>query len=221
MIRRNREINIFNLSMLDVICCALGAMVILFIVTSKRKDEEAARAQAAEQQNQQLTDKARAVEERAKRLAEDLDDALKRAKEAAESLQQGQLQAEALAKALKDAQEKAKALGQGQVIGMCETTAARVEVQLWDHGGEDGDLVQITVNSRDVAQRLELRNAPQSFQLELEPGGNYITALALNEGARSPNTASVVINPCHGDQPDTFEWNMLTGQKRTVSVVRQ
>ena len=221
MIRRNREINIFNLSMLDVICCALGAMVILFIVTSKRKDEEAARAQAAEQQSQQLTDKARAAEEKAKRLADDLDEALKRAQEAAEALQRGQQQSDALAKALKDAQEKAKALGQGQVIGMCETSAAQVTVRLWDHGGEDGDLVQLTFNNRDVATRLELRNAPKSFTLALEPGGNYITALALNQGTTGPNTASIEIAPCHGDQPDTFEWNMLTGQKRTVSVVRQ
>lgn len=34
MARRNREINIFNLSMLDVICGALGAFLILFLIAA-------------------------------------------------------------------------------------------------------------------------------------------------------------------------------------------
>ena len=39
MRRQNREINIFNMSMLDVICSALGAILILFIVTLQAQNK--------------------------------------------------------------------------------------------------------------------------------------------------------------------------------------
>ena len=37
---RNREINIFNLSMLDVICGALGAFLILFLIAAPYYDKK-------------------------------------------------------------------------------------------------------------------------------------------------------------------------------------
>jgi hypothetical protein len=70
---RNREVNIFNLSMLDVISGALGALIIIMVVLfpfygKERTEDEFQRlrnrVQELEDENQRLEERLRAVEKR-------------------------------------------------------------------------------------------------------------------------------------------------------------
>lgn len=80
--RPNREITVFNLSMLDVIFCALGMMIILFIVVvqttaavEQERDSAMSTVQTLEDSLAEASRKAREAQSEADRLSESLAEA--------------------------------------------------------------------------------------------------------------------------------------------------
>jgi hypothetical protein len=68
-----------------------------------------------------------------------------------------------------------------------------ITLKVWDSSIEDGDVVSIYVNGKKKFANIELKNKPQEFILDLEPGENYITAHAENFGRKEPNTAALSV----------------------------
>lgn len=169
--------------MLDVICSALGAVLILFILSQQA--EQSAQAELA-RKDEQIERMQRELMEAQKKLREQRNPG-------------------------------------GLAVGMCTTSTAQVSAKLFDHGGVDDDRVDLSLNNASLRDDVSLpgREAPLILTLDLEPGPNYLGAQALNEGSHPPNTATVVIDPCIDGKPEHFRWDMKTGQKRHISIVRE
>ncbi|OKH21370.1 NucA/NucB deoxyribonuclease domain-containing protein, partial [Chroogloeocystis siderophila] len=85
-----------------------------------------------------------------------------------------------------------------QVFGI-EVTVVRnpISITLYDNSAQDGDIVSVTVNGKTIPglESVLLTNAGQTFNISLETGVNTVAVHALNEGAASPCTATLVITP--------------------------
>lgn len=70
-----------------------------------------------------------------------------------------------------------------------------IAIILYDNGGEDGDVVRVTVNGQSPPglESVVLTNMGQTFYIDLQQGLNTVAVTALNEGSSSPNTATLVI----------------------------
>ena len=213
---RRRELGVFGMSMLDVICSALGAFLILFLVAAQTSERQRARAQTAEERLQDLAEQARDLDEALQRVARDNADLAGRLERARGDLDEAR-------RDLERSEKKTRKLmaGAGMAIGMCRTRAASVRITTFDHGIEDGDRVRVSWNGEVIAPDVTLTKAPRTTRHDLDAGANYYEASALNEGYSRTNTATVVVEPCRDDAPETFTWNMQTGQKRFVSIVRE
>ncbi|MEO0471234.1 MAG: hypothetical protein AAF206_16515 [Bacteroidota bacterium] len=70
----------------------------------------------------------------------------------------------------------------------------RATVTVWDHAAEDRDTVSVSINGNWLVQEYGLRKRKKSFEVEFEPGTNYIILYAHNLGATPPNTASITVD---------------------------
>ena len=66
-----------------------------------------------------------------------------------------------------------------------------ITVTFWDHGQEDGDMIDININGKAVFSGITLTKAPQTRSITLTAGALVFGFTALNEGTVSPNTATV------------------------------
>ena len=203
MKRTNRDLNVFNMSMLDVIASALGAFLILFLITSQTSADYQQRVQTKDDQMDTLSKQVRKGNDAIQALKGALD-------KCREDL-----------KACED-RPQPPTPPTGEAIGNCHVGVAKVNVFVKDSGSEDGDRVKLKWNDEVIRAELTLSNAGQHLNLSLKPGPNYLHVTALNEGSSSPNTAVVVVDPCHEDgRAEAFDWQMLTGQEKFVSIVRK
>lgn len=156
---RNREINIFNLSMLDVISGALGAfliiMIVLFpyynkeVIDYQRENEELrGRIQTLTEQLETAREAVQAARERAETAEEALEAAQQRAEAAEEALQTAQASTEQLRRQMEAAQQRAEAAeAEAQRNQQRAETAERqlaktflVVYIRWDASNQDIDL---------------------------------------------------------------------------------
>ncbi|MDD9933496.1 MAG: hypothetical protein OXT09_07835 [Myxococcales bacterium] len=214
MRRPNREINVFNMSMLDVICSALGAILILFIIALEAQEKSQAKAEDWQQKYQTLEEKVQAQQEAMQAQQQEL-------VSQQETMQAQQKTISSQAKRLAAAQKKAQGAGPGMAIGMCEVKKAKVKISIYDHGSEDDDRVHLKLNKKTLSKSMVIRNQPTSKSIKLKRGVNYLVVKALNEGRSSPNTATLVIDPCNDGRKENFIWEMKEGQVRNISVVRK
>lgn len=102
-------------------------------------------------------------------------------------------------------------------IGISSTSLA---YRLRDHGTQDGDIVQITIQQfgRVIYEgRTTLTNAGEMFNLGLQRGVASLSIYAENEGLFSPNTAQIgVDNVVRGESTQTY--NLNTGQTATLRI---
>ena len=106
-----------------------------------------------------------------------------------------------------------KALNEsGQKTGLTNVSVNRspVHIKMWDHGSEDGDIVQIFVNGQFYRQ-LRLTKGPATVTLPLAFGNHRLEVRAVNEGSDSPNTASISITGVVRGKPQQ-SWRLKTGQ---------
>ncbi len=107
-----------------------------------------------------------------------------------------------------------------QSLGNVVTQGRFVEVYCRDHQYIDGDKVQIFVNGEMVAASVNLHAGFQPILVTLQDGFNSIQFIALNQGSSGPNTAELRVLSEKGEQLAIKEWNLLTGAKAELIVVK-
>ena len=110
------------------------------------------------------------------------------------------------------------------VVHMSPTT-----MTVWDHGTEDLDRVNISLNGRPVRTNLTLRNARQNITLYLRPGNNTLEVEALNIGdpvikkrlnLSGGNTAALEIQGVVSGKKRQ-QWTLMTWQKGYMQIYYQ
>lgn len=107
-----------------------------------------------------------------------------------------------------------------QSLGNVVTKGRFVEVYCRDHQYIDGDKVQIFVNGELVAASVTLHAGFQPILVTLQNGFNSIEFVALNQGSSGPNTAELRVLSEKGEMLAVKEWNLLTGAKAQLIVVK-
>ncbi len=120
----------------------------------------------------------------------------------------------------KDKEEKAE-YGEDQYLGDFKTGAKMVTFMYRDHEYVDGDRISIFVNGEVAISNVVLGGSFRGFDLPLQSGFNKIDFQALNQGTSGPNTAQLQIFDEVGNLLASHEWNLLTGHKATVIVVKE
>ncbi len=108
-----------------------------------------------------------------------------------------------------------------QFLGDFKTGAESVNIVYRDHGAVDGDLIQVLVNDDVVQARVFLSGGFSGFNLNLQKGINKIDFLALNQGQSGPNTAEFKVIDDKGMLVSHNQWNLATGVKATIVVVKE
>lgn len=117
----------------------------------------------------------------------------------------------------KEALEKYR---EDQYLGDFKTTGKFVELYCRDHQFVDGDQVNIYVNGKFI-QRVVLGGGYRPVLVTLESGFNNIEFQALNQGSSGPNTAQLKVLEENGNLVASKEWNLLTGAKASLIVVKE
>ena len=113
-------------------------------------------------------------------------------------------------------QDKASDSGLSDV----SVNSTRITISVWDHGAEDGDLVQISLNGQIMWPQIRLAKRKTNLQLPLRPGNNLLEIKALNEGSQTPNTASIQIgNVTRGRSQQ--QWKLKTGRTGRIRMFVQ
>ncbi|MDD7885714.1 hypothetical protein [Flavivirga sp. 57AJ16] len=108
-----------------------------------------------------------------------------------------------------------------QYFGDFKSKAKFVNVVYRDHGYVDGDIIQVLVNDDIIHARVYLTGGFKGFKLDLQPGFNKIDFLALNQGESGPNTAEFKVVDDQGNLVSSNRWNLATGVKATVIIVKE
>lgn len=108
-----------------------------------------------------------------------------------------------------------------QFLGDFKSGAKFVNVVYRDHGYTDGDIIQVLVNDDIVHARVYLTGGYKGFKLNLQKGFNKIDFLALNQGESGPNTAEFQVVDDAGNLVSHNQWNLATGVKATIIIVKE
>ncbi|MFI1744029.1 hypothetical protein [Thalassobellus sediminis] len=108
-----------------------------------------------------------------------------------------------------------------QFLGDFKSKAKFVNVVYRDHGYVDGDVIQVLVNDDIIHARVFLSGGFKGFKLDLQPGFNKIDFLALNQGSSGPNTAEFRVVDDAGNLVSANQWNLATGVKATIIVMKE
>ena len=108
-----------------------------------------------------------------------------------------------------------------QYLGDFKTKSGFVKIACRDHEYPDGDRVQILVNDVVVKENILLESGFKGFNMNLENGFNKIDFVALNQGESGPNTAELRIYDDSGKVVAANRWNLSTGVKATIIIVKE
>ena len=108
-----------------------------------------------------------------------------------------------------------------QYLGDFKSNSDYVRLIYRDHQSVDGDLVRIFLNDDVIRSNVYLTNVFEGFKIDLIKGFNKIDIQALNQGTSGPNTAEFQLIDEEGKVVTANEWNLTTGVKATVIVVKE
>jgi len=108
-----------------------------------------------------------------------------------------------------------------QFLGDVKTKGDFVNVLFRDHQFVDGDRIRVYVNGDIVQSNIILSGSFRGFDLALESGFNRIEFEALNQGSSGPNTAELHVYDDNGMIISAKEWNLTTGRRATIVVVKE
>ena len=118
------------------------------------------------------------------------------------------------------AEDRSGDFRKNQNLGSFNTRAGKVDVVYRDHQYPDGDRIMVLVNDDIIRSNVLLHTGYSGFNLNLEPGINKIDFVALNQGESGPNTAYIAVYDENGTLISANEWNLATGFKATIIVVK-
>ena len=108
-----------------------------------------------------------------------------------------------------------------QYLGNFLTTGTFVELYCRDHEYVDGDRVKISVNGKVIHANVFLDGTYTPVLVKLNTGPNTIEFEALNMGTSGPNTAELKVYDEKGRVVTNAEWNLVTGRRASLVVVKQ
>ncbi len=114
-----------------------------------------------------------------------------------------------------------KEYGTDQYLGELRTGSLNVTIMYRDHEYVDGDRVRIYVNGDIVKSSVYLSAGFNGFTFQLQPGFNKVEFQALNQGSSGPNTAELKIFDEGGNVLSSNQWNLTTGRKATVTIIKE
>lgn len=123
-------------------------------------------------------------------------------------------------KAFKDKEIKEE-FRRNQYLGDLVTGGSYVELYCRDHEYVDGDKVRVIVNGEVIHNSISLGAGYHPILVRLNVGFNNIEFEALNQGTSGPNTAELRIFDENGLEVAKKEWNLLTGAKANMVIVKQ
>ena len=106
-------------------------------------------------------------------------------------------------------------------LGDVKTISETANIVCRDFEYVDGDRVSIMVNDEIVVQNLTLNSSFRGINLKLKKGFNKIDFIALNQGDSGPNTAELRIYDDNDVLISSNQWNLATGAKATLIIVKQ
>ena len=120
-----------------------------------------------------------------------------------------------------DANSKYTGSTTNQYLGDFKTGESKVNVIYRDHMYPDGDRVRVFVNDDVIIADALLHSSFSGFELDLAPGFNKIDFQALNQGDSGPNTAELQILDSSGNIIASSQWNLATGVRATLIVIKE
>ncbi len=108
-----------------------------------------------------------------------------------------------------------------QNLGEVKTGSNFVGVVVRDHEYVDGDRVKIFLNGHVIEPNVLLSGGYKGINVDLSDGFNRIEFQALNQGSSGPNTAQVIITDEAGKVIHNNRWNLSTGSKASLVVVKE
>jgi hypothetical protein len=114
-----------------------------------------------------------------------------------------------------------KIFRKNQYLGDFKSKSAFVKISCRDFGEVDGDEIRVWVNDKVMIEHLYLEGDFQQIELGLEKGFNKIDFEALNQGSSGPNTAQFMIFDDKGSLVSSNQWNLGTGFKATIIIVKE
>ena len=106
-------------------------------------------------------------------------------------------------------------------LGDVATVSDAANIVCRDFEYVDGDRVRIMVNDEIVVQNLTLDSSFRGINLKLGEGFNKIDFIALNQGDSGPNTAELRIYDDNKKLISSNQWNLATGAKATLIIVKK
>ena len=67
----------------------------------------------------------------------------------------------------------------------------KITLLIWDANKEDGDKIDLLLNSATILSNYETKNKARKIRIKLEDGKNIIEVKATNEGINPPNTSRI------------------------------
>lgn len=110
---------------------------------------------------------------------------------------------------------------QNQYLGSFKTKSFTSTIRFRDAAFVDGDKIKIYLNDKVIQPEVSLIGEFQGFKINLVEGINKIDFEALNEGLASPNTAQFEVYDDKGAVISTDQWNVGTGYKATIRLVKE
>jgi hypothetical protein len=108
-----------------------------------------------------------------------------------------------------------------QFLGEFRSKAKSVRIVCRDHEAPDGDRVKISLNGVVKGWDILLESEFKELSFELKDGFNKIDFEALNQGTSGPNTAEFQVYDELGNLISSNKWNLTTGVKATIIVVKE
>lgn len=107
-----------------------------------------------------------------------------------------------------------------QFLGDFKSGSKFVRFLYRDHQYVDGDRVSVAVNDTIIHPNIHLGGEFQGFYIDLKTGFNKIDITALNQGTSGPNTAQFIMYDDNREVISANVWNLATGVKATVIIVK-
>ncbi|MEO8235974.1 MAG: hypothetical protein ABI549_11215 [Flavobacterium sp.] len=138
-------------------------------------------------------------------------------------LNPGKMMADKLNKSSRTGEENgdSKLYRRNMFLGDFKTKADFVGIFYRDFGLVDGDLIRVLVNDKIVISEIYLGGNFNQLDLKLEKGINKIDFEALNQGTSGPNTAEFKIFDEKSTLISENQWNLGTGFKATVIIMKE
>lgn len=107
-----------------------------------------------------------------------------------------------------------------QDLGKFHTSGEYVTISWKDSQVVDGDRVDIIVNDEVIVHNVTLLATYKSTTVDLDEGFTKIEFKALNQGESGPNTADFKVEEADGTVLTHDQWNLTTGTKAKLLVVK-